>query len=139
MAFTESLFDKTYIDGVAATAAASLKANRGFSNFEAFAAGVIKRRLEKAPARYLDYGMYWPSLKEVLRKHGFDFGAPVYPLLRETYCGDTDMQTIVMADEFRKDYLANQFVGTRVFLLNRDTGEELLLIDNDMEEQALSR
>lgn len=139
MAFTESLFDKAYIDGVAATAAASLKANRGFSDFEAFAAGVIQRRLDKDPARYLDYGMYWPALKEVLRKHGHDFGAPVYPLLSEVYRGDTDLQTIVMADEFRKDYLATQFVGTRVFLLNRDTGEEVTMIDDDMEEKALNR
>ena len=138
MAFTESVFDKSYIDGVAAIAAASLKANRGFSNFEAFAAGVIHRRLEKDPARYLDYGMYWPSLKEVLRKHGFDFGAPVYPLLKEAYRGATDLQTIVMADEFRKDYLANQFVGTRVFLLNKDTGEDFILIDDDMEQRALN-
>lgn len=139
MAFTEYLFDKAYIDGVAAHAAASLKANRGFSNLEAFAAGVIQRRLEAAPSRYLDYGPYWPALKEVLRKHGYDFGGPVYPLITEVYRGETDLQTVVMADEFRKDYLASQFIGTRVFLLNSDTGEELLLIDDDLEEKALSR
>lgn len=138
MAFTESLFNKTHIDEVAALAAASLKANRGFSNFESFAAGVIERRLAKDPARYLDYGMYWAALKEVLRKHGYDFGSPVYPLIREVYCGDSDLQTIVMADEFRKDYLATQFVGTRVFLLNKDTGEDFSLIDDDMEQRSLN-
>ncbi|ENV00350.1 hypothetical protein [Acinetobacter variabilis] len=138
MAFTEHLFNKAYIDEVAANAAASLKANRGFSNFEGFAAGVIQRRLEKDPARYLDYGVYWPALKEVLRKHDFDCGSPVYPLLAEVYRGDTDLQTIVMADEFRKDYLATQFVGTRMFLLNRDTGEEVALIDDEMELKALN-
>ncbi|MBK5645931.1 hypothetical protein [Acinetobacter proteolyticus] len=138
MEFTEYLFDKTYINGVAATAAASLKANRGFSNFEAFAAGVINRRLEKNPERYLDYGPYWPALKKVLKKHDFDFGSPVFSEVAEAYKGDTDLQTIVMADEFRKDYLATQFVGTRVFLLNKNSAEEFQLIDDDMELKALN-
>ncbi len=138
MAFTEHLFNKAYIDEVAANAAASLKANKGFSNLEAFAAGVIQRRLAKDPARYLDYGVYWPALKEVLRKHGFDCGAPVYPLLSAAYQGDTDLQTVIMADQFRADYLATQFVGTRTFLVDKDTGEEVTLIDDDMEQKALN-
>lgn len=138
MAFSEFLFDKAYIDEVAANAAASLKANRSFSNLEGFAAGVIQRRLAKDPARYLDYGVYWPALKAVLHKHGFDFGAPVYPQLCAVYCGDNDLQTIIMADEFRNDYLATQFVGTRTFLVDKETGEEIILIDDDMEGKALN-
>lgn len=133
MAFNQYLFDQDAIEGVAAEAATNLKANRGFSNFEGFAVGVIKSRLDKDPLRYRDYGMYWPALKEVLRNHGFDYGDPVFPMLREVYAGKTDILTVVMADEFRKYYLAKWAVGTSQFVLDSENPEYVSLIDDDME------
>lgn len=133
MALNQYLFDQDAIGEVAAQAAANLKANRGFSNFEGFAVGVINSRLQKAPLRYRDYGMYWPALKEVLRKHGFDYGDPVFPVLREVYEGKTDILTVVMADEFRKYYLATWAVGTAEFVLDSENPEYVSLIDDDME------
>lgn len=134
MAFTEYLFDQDAIEGVAAQAAANLKANRGFSDFEGFAITVIHNRLQKEPGRYLDYGMYWAALKEVLRKHGYDYGDPVFPMLREVYCGKTDINTIVMADEFRKFYLATWAVGTSQFVLDLENPSYIDLVDDAMEQ-----
>ena len=134
MAFTQYIFDADAIQEVAVQSAASLKANRGFSDFEAFAVGVIKKRLDKDPMRYRDYGMYWAALKEVLRKHGFDYGSQVYPMVGEFYRGKNDTQTVVMADEFRKFYLANWAVGTNQFVLDEDSPEFIILIDDDMEQ-----
>lgn len=137
MAFTEYLYDKDSINEVAVQTAANLKANRGFSNLESFAIGVIKRRLDKDPLRYRDYGMYWAALKEVLRNHGHDFGSPIFPMVRQVYCGDTDLQTIVMSDEFRKFYLATQAIGTCDFILDANNPEIISFIDDDMEALAI--
>lgn len=133
MALNQYLFDQDDIEVIAAEAATNLKANRGFSNFEGFAVGVINSRLQKDPLRYRDYGMYWPALKEVLRKHGFDYGDPVFPVLREVYEGKTDILTVVMADEFRKYYLATWAVGTAEFILDSDHPYFVSLIDDSME------
>lgn len=134
MAFTQYLFDQDAIAEAAKVSAANLKANRGFSDFEGFAVGVIKRRLDKDPLRYRDYGMYWPALKEVLRKHGYDYGEPVFPMVREVYCGKEDKFTVVMADEFRKNYLATWAVGTYQFVLDADDPVFISLIDDSMEQ-----
>lgn len=134
MAFDQYLLIESAIEEVAELSAANLKANRGFSNFESFAAGVIAKRLDKDPMRYRDYGMYWPSLKEALRKHGFDFGEPVYPMLREVYKGKNDLLTIVSADEFRKFYLATWAVGTNQFMLDSENPELFIITDDAMEQ-----
>lgn len=133
MAFNRYLFDQDAIAEAAEVSAANLKANRGLSDLEGFAIGVIVRRLAKDPMRYRDYGMYWAELKEVLRKHGYDYGEPVFPLVRESYRGKTDLYTIVMADEFRKYYLATWAVGTIQFVLDDDNPEYVDLIDESME------
>ena len=134
MKFNQYLLIESAVEGVAVTAAANLKANRGFSNFESFAVSVIARRLEKDPLRYRDYGMYWPALKEVMRKHDFDSGEPVYPMLRELYKGKNDLLTVVSADEFRKFYLATWAVGTNQFVLDSDNPEIFIIVDDAMEQ-----
>lgn len=133
MAFNQYLFDQDAIQEAADLTAANLKANRGYSDFEGFAIGVIKRRLDKDPSRYRDYGMYWGALKEVLRKHGHDYGDPVFPLVTEAYKGKTDILTIVMAEEFRKIYLATWLVGTCQFILDDSNPEFIDLADDFMD------
>lgn len=138
MAFTEHLFDRTEIREVARQRAANLKDNRGFSDFTAFALGVIERRLSKEPSRYRDYGPYWPALKALLNESGRDYGDGDEPLVRETYRGDTPAETLVMADEFRTRYLATQAVGSSQFILDGDSGDTWTLEDADMEARMPS-
>lgn len=133
MAYTAFLFDKAYIDSVAAQAATNLKANKGLSNLQGYAIGVIVYRLQKDPKRYRDYGVYWAALKEVLRSAGYNFGDPVYPFLLNTYKGDTDLQTIIMAEEFRNWYLQTQAIGTCQFVLDQDNPEIVTLTDDQMD------
>lgn len=138
MTFTEFHFDKEQIKELAQQRASSLKANRGFSDFTAYALGVIERRLEKDPLRYRDYGPYWPALKAALNDSGRDYGNADDPLVRAAYCGDTVEETVVMADEFRTAHLATQSVGTAQFILDSDSGQPWILEDADMEARAIS-
>lgn len=136
MNFTEFQFDREQIKELVRQRASSLKANRGFSDFKAFALGVIERRLEKDPLRYRDYGPYWPALKSVLNDSGRDYGDESDPLIAQAYVGDTDEETIVMADEFRNHCLATQPVGTTQFVLDGYSGTPWILEDSDMELRA---
>ena len=133
MPFTEYLFDRDGIGELIQQRAADLKANRGLSDFLGFALHVIAQRLEKDPLRYRDYGPYWPALKRVLSDHGRDYGEQDWPLVRATYSGQSAVETVVMADEFRTWYMANQIIGTNQFMLDGETGETWTLEDADME------
>lgn len=135
MAFTEHLFNKDEIKALARQRAAALKENRGFSDFPAFALGVVERRLAKAPLRYRDYGPYWWALKALLIDSGRELGERDDPMVRAAYQGETPAETIVMADEFRTRYLATQAVGTGQFILDGDTGDTYTLEDEDMESR----
>lgn len=136
MPFTEHQFDRAAIKTLVQERAKALKANRGLSDLQGFALNVIAGRLEKDPRRYRDYGPYWPALKAELAASGRDYGPQDWPLLRAAYRGDTPLDTIVMADEFRSWYLANLFVGSNRFLLDREEGEEWVLEDDDLEGLA---
>jgi len=135
MEFTEYLFDKELIKEAARERAAALKANKGFSDFPAYALGVFERRLAKDPLRYKDYGPYWWELKEQLRLVGKDYGDRDDALVRATYSGETPTESLVMADEFRTLYLATQAVGTAQFSLD-DSGTLYVLEDADMEARV---
>lgn len=133
MPFTEHLFDRDGIRELTKERAANLKANRGLSDFLGFALHVIAQRLEKDPLRYRDYGPYWPALKRVLANHGRDYGLQDWPVMAATYSGDSDLETVVMADEFRTWYMAHQIIGTNQFMLDGESGETWTLEDDDME------
>jgi len=132
--FTEWLFEKEGIQDLAAEKAANLKADKGFSDLQgfAFALGVIRRRLEKDPLRYRDYGPYWWALKQVLNDADRDMGDQDDSRVRATYAGDTALETLIMADEFRTLALSRWPVGNSQFLLSADDGE-YSLHDQDME------
>lgn len=134
MALTEHKFDPRQISALVAQRAANLKANRGFSDLLGFGLGVIAGRLAKDRRRYRDYGPYWPALKQVLMERGHDFGLNGDPLIAAEYRGNTPVETMIMADEFRTEYLATQFLYNNQFVLDPETGEFWTLWDQDMEQ-----
>lgn len=134
MALTEHKFDPEQISALVTQRAANLKDNRGFSDLLGFGLGVIVGRLAKDRRRYRDYGPYWPALKLVLKERGHDFGPSGDPMIAAEYRGRTSVETMIMADEFRTEYLATQFLYSNQFLLDPDTGAFWTLWDDDMEQ-----
>lgn len=134
--FTEYKFDPEIIKALVAEKAANLKANRGFSDLLGFGLSVIIQRLKKDPRRYLDYGPYWPALKDVLRRAGYDFGSESVPMVAAEYKGSADVETLIMADEFRSMNLAKSMLYTNQFMLDGEDGQAWTLFDADMEALA---
>jgi len=136
MAYTEYKFDKDTIKALVAERAAGLRANRGFSNLLGFGLGVVAERLQKDPPRYRDYGPWWPALKQVMNANGYNLGDQTDPLIAKEYRGDTDVETLIAADEFRTEYLRTQMIYTNKFMLDGESGEFWTLYDADMEDPA---
>lgn len=136
MAFTEYKFDKEMLKALVAERSANLRANRGFSNLLAFGLGVVAERLSKDARRYRDYGPYWPALKEVMNANGYNLGSQSDPLVSRAYRGETDEETLIMADEFRTMYLKSNIVYANQFMLDAGSGEFWTLYDSDMETPA---
>ncbi len=136
MAFTEYKFDKEMLKALVAERSANLRANRGFSNLLAFGLGVVADRLSKDARRYRDYGPYWPALKEVMNANGYNLGSQSDPLISRAYRGETDEETLIMADEFRTMYLKSNIVYANQFMLDSGSGEFWTLYDSDMETPA---
>jgi hypothetical protein len=136
MAYTEYKFDKETIKALVAERAAGLRANRGFSNLLAFGLGVVADRLRKDPRRYLDYGPYWWALKDAMKAGGYNLGDQTDPLVKKAYRGDSDAETLIMADEFRTAYLKTNMIYTNQFLLDAGSPDLWTLFDSDMEFPA---
>lgn len=133
MAFTEHKFDKQQIKALVEERSKNLKQNRGASDLLGFGLGVVAQRLAKDSRRYRDYGPYWWALKEVMAGKGYDFGKQSDPIISQAYKGDSDVETLIMADEFRTEYLAANIIYTNQFLLDVDSAEFWVLYDPDME------
>lgn len=136
MKFTEYLFDKEVIGGVIHDRKKNLMLNRGFSNLLAFGLGVVAERLGNDRLRYRDYGPYWWALKDVMNSNGYRYGDQSDPLIKDVYRGDTDIETLIMADEFRSGYLKSQMINSNQFMLDSEGGEFWTLFDIDMENPA---
>ncbi len=136
MAFTEYKFDKEMLKALVAERAANLRANRGFSNLLAFGLGVVADRLRVDPPRYRDYGPWWISLKDVMNRNGYHLGDQSDPLIAKEYRGETDVETLIAADEFRAMYLKSNIVYANQFMLDAGSGEFWTLYDSDMETPA---
>ncbi len=136
MAYTEYKFDKDTIKALVTERAAGLRANRGFSNLLGFGLGVVAERLQKDPRRYRDYGPWWPALKDVLNRNGFNLGDQSDPLIARAYRFDEDVETMIAADEFRTAYLQTFVIYSNEFMLDGDTGDFWTLYDADMEAPA---
>ena len=133
MAFTEYKFDKEMLKALVAERAANLRANRGFSNLLRFGLGVVADRLRVDVLRHRDYGPYWFALKAIMNDAGYNFGNQSDPLITKEYKGDTDVETLIAADEFRTEYLRTQMIYTNKFMLDGESGELWTLYDQDME------
>ena len=136
MAYTEYKFDKDAIKALVSERAAALRANRGFSNLLAFGLGVVAERLGKDPRRYRDYGPWWPALKDVMNRNGYSLGSQTDPLVKKAYRGEGDVETLIMADEFRTAYLKANMIYTNQFLLDAASPDFWVLYDADMEFPA---
>lgn len=136
MAYTEYKFDKDTIKALVSERAAALRANRGFSNLLAFGLGVVADRLGKDPRRYRDYGPYWPALKDAMNRNGYSLGSQTDPLVKRVYRGESDVETLIMADEFRTAYLKSNMIYTNQFLLDASSPDFWVLHDADMEFPA---
>ena len=136
MAFTEYKFDKEMLKALVAERAANLRANRGFSKLLRFGIGVVADRLRVDPLRYRDYGPYWFALKQIMNDAGYSLGSQSDPLIAKEYKGDTDVETLIAADEFRTEYLRTQMIYTNQFMLDGESGEFWTLYDQDMEAAA---
>lgn len=133
--FTELKFDPALIAGLVDSKKASLKANKGVSDLLGFGLAVISRRLTKDPLRYRDYGPYHWALKAVLNANGYNYGEESDSIVAAQYCGKNDLETMVMADQFRTEWLESTQVGTVNFRLSEE-GEDYILHDADMEARA---
>ena len=129
--FTEMKFDMAAIEGLVNAKRASLKANKGFSDLLGYGLGVVSRRLVKDPLRYRDYGPYWWALKVVLSANGYNYGEESDSVVAAAYCGRTEVETLIMADQFRAEWLQTAMVGTANFRLSED-GDDYILFDADM-------
>ena len=136
MAYNEYKFDKEIIKTLVEERAAALRANRGFSNLLAFGLGVVAERLGKDPRRYRDYGPYWWALKDALKAGGYQLGDQTDPLVKRAYRGESDVETLIMADEFRSADPTSNMIYTNQFLLDASSPDFWVLHDADMEFPA---
>ncbi len=129
-------FDPQEIAALVTERRTALKANTGLSDLAGYALGVVWRRIRREPARYRDYGPYWWAVKALLRGAGYPVDANTDPVIEAAYRGRSAAETVVMADEFRSQYLASQAVGTGVFLLSSD-GVPYVLEDAGMDAMPI--
>lgn len=113
-----------------------LKAAKGMSDFVGHAAGVITRRLQANPKQYLEFGMYWPSLKKLLNEHGADLGDDLIDdEMATTYSYKSPAALIYAAEWFKDVYRETWFVGNNQFTIT-DDGLNWTLHDEDMEAKG---
>ena len=135
MEFTEYKYDPEKIRKRVVEMTGNLVRNQGRDDLLQFGAGVIHERVTTRRTGYLEYGPYWWALKRVMQRCGYFVGKnDDDPVLAEEYCGDSDVETMVMADTFADYYISHFFVGTRDFVLNSETGQVWTLMDTDMEQ-----
>lgn len=132
--FTELKFDPTKIDDLVAGKKAALKASKGFSDLLGYGLGVVSRRLDKDALRYQDYGPWWWALKGVLNANGYSYGEDFDSVVAAEYKGRSDVETMVLADQFRTEFLESTQVGTTNFRLSEE-GDDYILHDEDMESR----
>lgn len=132
--YTEYKYDPEWVAKEVAKKKASIKANLGESaDLLKNGLQVISRRLQKDPVRYRDYGCYWFAIKALLRGIGVNYGSNDDVLLRDAYHGKTPVETLVMAEAFRDEYLATNLIYSNQFILDAESGEFVEIIDGDME------
>lgn len=135
MSYTEFRFDNDAVKARLETCRKSVKEKVGTDDFEQFGAKVMADFLKKDFRRYRDFGPYWPALKNVLIKHGLAEGNNIHePEIAEAYKGESDGETLVLAEMFADYYRANYLIYANKYLLDVDDDEEWTLYDPDYEK-----
>ncbi|WP_295451334.1 hypothetical protein [uncultured Thiodictyon sp.] len=57
-----------------------------------------------------------------MNAHGSDLGEHSDPLVAKVYRGATEIEALIMADEFRAEYLRTRGIGANRFLLDAGSG-----------------
>lgn len=109
-----------------------LERNTGKSDLAAFGAQLIADRIKQYPYSYTEFGVYWFAVKDLLNRHGYDFGDNTDEEMLAEYRGKTDAHTLVAAERFKTFYRQNYFQGTVKFTLEDDDMREWVLSDSDM-------
>lgn len=138
--FTEYKISAADINARSIEIARTLSTSAPGRNPAQFAAQTIAERLRKAPAKYLEFGPYWWSVKRALGALGYDLGRQDDAIIRAEYGGDLhDFAALVVGEMFKDEYRATWFVGNAQFWLDADTAESYVLFDLDMQSRVLGQ
>ena len=133
MIYTQYLYPQDWVKEEVAAKHASIKLNVGpDADLLRFGLYCIANRLKKDPLRYRDYGPYWHAIKAAMRLIDINYGSNDDPMLREAYCGKSAVETLVMAEAFRDNYLNTFLRYNNKFVLD-NSGSWTEIIDGDME------
>ena len=132
MAYTAYIFDPLFIKSRLATYKSNLRRYKGHDNLVGNAVLVIRDRLECNPRSYLHYGPYWWAIKKILVDNGVLLGRATEEDVRSVYSGETDEETIVMAEEFRMGCLNKMIPYADRFILDEEASTWWRLRDPDM-------
>lgn len=93
-------------------------------------ARIIKARFAENSTHYLEFGVYWFAVKQVIQKYYPDaFGDYFNEEMVQEYSGKTDAHTLVAAEKFKEMYRQTYFQGNRYFTLEEDDDREYCLSD----------
>ena len=135
MNFTAYKFDNDEIKALVETKKDNLFKNKHTRDLLGYCCKVLYDFTKKDKFRYRAYGCYWFALKSLFKKRGFtDLGNYTEPLIEKTYCGETDEETLVMAERFSLYFYSHFFKENNRFILDEESGEEWILYDPDIEE-----
>lgn len=105
----------------------------------AVAVKATAKMVNSGPKAYLRYGCYWFSVKEILNANTQShYGEITDTSVTAVYRGESDLQTLIAAQDFMEFYNANYFQGANVFVLSEDKNGETVewqLFDEDMETE----
>jgi len=134
MLYTEYKYDPEWVAADLATKQANIKANLSEGvNLLKNGLKVIAGRLDKDPMRYRDYGPYWWAIKSLLKMNGVKLGSNDNPLMKAEYKGTKPVETLIMAEAFRDDYLKTYLRYSNQFVLDGESGDLIEIVDGDME------
>lgn len=114
-----------------AQAKATYEAKHQNSNYDTAILGIAHRIIQAEPYAYLQLGVYWWSVKRILKAHGhFIAGEVESPALMLAYnLPESEAATVYAAFAFRDWFIDNCFLYAREHVLNAATEETYVLVD----------
>lgn len=96
---------------------------------------VLADHLQREPQQYVAFGAYWWAVKDVLRRHGTDFGEADDEVVRADYIAKDDETVLIAAQIYKEAFYSHYFAQNRAFTLS--DGRAYTLYDADMEMLVL--